>query len=60
MSRVFTNCPVDRGSIPGRVKPKTQIMVLDVTLLNTQHYEVRIKNELEQSKEKSTIRIYTV
>ena len=38
MSRIFTN-----GSIPGRVIPKTQKMVLDETLLNTQHYQVRIK-----------------
>ena len=35
--------PGDLGSIPGRVIPKTQKMVLDATLLNTQHYKVRIK-----------------
>ena len=28
MSKVFTNNPRDRGSIPGRVIPKTQKMVL--------------------------------
>ena len=28
MSRVFTNGPGDRGSIPGRVMPKTQKMLL--------------------------------
>ena len=39
--RVFTNGSGDRGSIPGRVIPKTQKMVLDAALLNTQHYKVR-------------------
>ena len=34
MSRVFANGPGDRGSIPGRVMPKTQKIVLDATLLN--------------------------
>ena len=43
MVRVFTNGPGDLGSIPGRVIPNTQKMVLDVTLPNTQHYKVRIK-----------------
>ena len=43
MSRVFTNGLGDQGSIPGRVIPKTQKMVLDATLLDTQHYKVRIK-----------------
>ena len=33
--RVFAN---GLGSIPGRVIPKTQKMVLDSSLLNTQHY----------------------
>ena len=51
MSRVFANGPGDRGSIPGWVIPKTQKMALDATLLNTQHYKVRIKGELEQSRE---------
>ncbi len=40
---VFINGPEDRGSIPGRVIPKTQKMVLDVALLNTRHYKVSIK-----------------
>ena len=43
--------PGDLGSIPGRVIPKTQKMVLDVSLLNTQHYKVRIKGKVEQSRE---------
>ena len=37
MSRMFANGPVDRGSVPGGVIPKTQKIVLDNALLNTQH-----------------------
>ena len=40
------NSPGDLGSIPGRIIPKTQKMVLDATLLNTQHHEVRIKGKV--------------
>ena len=29
-------------------------MVLDTSLLNTQHYKVRIKGKVEQSREKSS------
>ena len=47
--RVFANGPGDLGSIPGRVIPKTLKMVLDTTLLNTQHYKVRFKGKVEQS-----------
>ena len=54
-SRVFTNDPGDRRSIPGRVIPKTQKMVLDAALLITHHYKVRIiKGKMEQSWEWST------
>ena len=45
--RVFANGPGDMGSIPGRVIPKTQKMVLDASLLNTQHYKVRIKGKVK-------------
>ena len=48
--RVFANGPGDLGSIPGRVIPKTQKMVLDASLLNTQHYKVRIKGKVKQSR----------
>ena len=48
---LFANGPGDLGSIPGRVIPKTQKMVLDASLLNTQHYKVRIKGKVEQSRE---------
>ena len=51
ITRVFANGPGDLGSIPGRVIPKTQKMVLDASLLNTQHYKVRIKGKVEQSRE---------
>ena len=59
LRRVFANGPEDRGSIPGRVKPETQKMVLDISLLNTQHYKVRIKGKVEQSKERSGALPYT-
>ena len=36
----------DRGSIPSRVIPKTQKMIFDAALLNTQHYKVRIKSKV--------------
>ena len=49
-NRVFANGLGDLGSIPGRVIPKTQKMVLDASLLSTQHYKVRIKGKVEQSR----------
>ena len=52
MNGVFANGSGDLGSIPGQVIPKTQKMVLDASLLNTQHYKVRIKGSGEiQGKE---------
>ena len=50
----------DRGSIPGRVIPKSQKMVLDTPLFTTQHYKVRIKGKVQQSKEKSGALPYTL
>ena len=47
MCRVFENGLGDRSSILGRIIPKTQKMVLDTALLNTQHYKVRIKGKEE-------------
>ena len=58
--RVFANGPGDLGSIPGRVIPKTLKMVLDTTLLNTQHYKVRFKGKVEQSWEWSSALPYTL
>ena len=43
MSRVFANGPGDRGSIP--VIPKIRKVVPYVTLLNNQHYKLRIKSK---------------
>ena len=48
MVRMFAR--EDLGSIPGRVIPKTQEMVLGASLLNNQHYKVRIKGKVEQSR----------
>ena len=47
MSRVFANDPGDLDSILGRVIPKTQKVVLDSALLNTQHFKVRITGKME-------------
>ena len=60
VGRVFTNGPRDRGSIPDRVTPKSLKMVLDTSLLNTQHYKVLIKGKVEQSRERSSILLYTL
>ena len=53
------NAPRDRGSILDRVIPKTQKMLLDAALLNAQHYKVRIKGIIKQSREKSSALLYT-
>ena len=45
MVRVFANGPS---------QTKDSKMVLDATLLNTQHYKVRIKGKVEQSSERSS------
>ena len=37
MVRVFANGPGEWGLIANQVIPKTQKMVLDLSLLNTQH-----------------------
>ena len=60
MIRVLANGPEDRGSIPGRVTPKTQKMVLDATLLSTQHYRLRIKTKVKQNRERSSALYYTL
>ena len=51
---VFCLGRVHLPAIPGRVIPKTQKMVLDTSLLNTQHYKVRTKDKVEQSREWSS------
>ena len=45
VGRVFANGLGTWDSIPGRIIPKTQKMVLDISLLNTQYYKVRIKGK---------------
>ena len=50
---VFANGLGDLGSIPGLVIPKTLKMVLDSSLLTTQHYKVQIKRKVQQSWERS-------
>ena len=57
---MFANGPENLGSIPGQVIPKTQKMVLNAFLLSTQHYKVRIKGKLEQSRERSSALSYTL
>ena len=59
VGRVFTNGPGDLGSIPGRVTLKTLKTVLDISLLKTQQYKVRIKGKVEQSRERSSVLLYT-
>ena len=45
--RVFASGPIDLGSIQGHIIPKTLKMVLDISLLNTQQYKVRIESKVE-------------
>ena len=59
VGRVFASGPGDRGSIPGRVIPKTLKMVLDTSLLNTQHYKVPIEGKVEYSWKRSGALPYT-
>ena len=59
MVRVFANDPGDMGSILSRVIPKTQKIVLDASLLNTQHYKAQIKGKVKQSRERSSALPYT-
>ena len=59
VGRVFANGPEELGSISGRVIPKIFKMVLDVSLLNAQHYKVRINGKVEQSRERGSALPYT-
>ena len=59
VGRVFTNGPGDLRSIPGRVIPKT-LMVVDSALLNTQQYKAHIKGKVEKSRERSSALHYTL
>ena len=44
---------MSRVAIPDRAIPKTEKMVLDTSLLNTQNYKEQIKGKVEQSWERS-------
>ena len=59
VGRVFASGPGDLVSIPGRVIPKTLKKEIDTSLLHTQKYMVRIKGEVEQSRERSSALPYT-
>ena len=50
---MFANGLRDRGSVLGRIIPKTLKMVLDAFLLNTKPFKVRVKGKVEQFKEMS-------
>ena len=60
MSWMFTHGSGDWGSIPGRVIPKTQKMVLDIALLNTQHYKVWIKGKIQGMEKRSPLHLGVV
>ena len=60
MVRVFTKGLGDYGSIPGRGISKTQKIVLDASLRNTQHYKVWIKSKVVQFRKKSSALPYTL
>ena len=49
----------DQGSISGRIIPKTQKVVLDISLLNTRHYKVCFKGKVEHTRERSSALSYT-
>ena len=51
----FANGTGYLGSIPDRVILKTLKMVIDASLLNSQHYKVRIKGKVDQSREMSSV-----
>ena len=57
MVRMFANGPGDLGSISRSRYNKDSKMVLDASLLNTQHYKARIKGK---SRERSSALPYTL
>ena len=59
MVRVFVNGLGDWVSIPDRIIPKTQKMVLDDPLLNSQDYKAWIKSKVDQSRERCSAFPYT-
>ena len=59
MVREFANGSRDQVLTLDRIIPKTQKMLLDASLLNTQHYEIRIKGKVEQSRKRISTLPYT-
>ena len=55
--------PLNKENKPnqsGWIIPKTQKIVLNASLFNTQYYKVRIKSKVEQSRENSITFPYTL
>ena len=52
MIRVFANGPGKPEFNPRSSHTKDSKMVFDATLLNSQHYKVRIKDKVDQSRER--------
>ncbi len=52
LSKVFAYGPGNLWFNPRSSHTKDSKMVLDAILLNTQHYKVRIKGKVEQSRER--------
>ena len=61
MVRVFFNprSSHTKDTRKKKKKKKKKKKVLDACLLNTQHYKVRIKGKVEQSRERSSALPYT-
>ena len=65
MDRMFANGPEKWDLIPGQVrqkkkkKKKKKKKVLDTSLLKAQNYDVHIKGQVGQSREKSSVFPYT-
>ena len=60
MVKVFANGPGNLGSISDPVIPKTKKMILDASLLNTQHYKVGIKDKVGQYPKRRSALPYTL
>ena len=60
VGRLFINGLGGLGSVPGHVIPNTLKIVVDTFLFNTLHYKVRIKDKVEQSRERSCALPYTI
>ena len=57
---IYFACIIVFTNYPGHVILKTFKMLLDISLLNTQQYKVRIKGKVEQSRERSSAFPYTL